>query len=80
VPAGLVGTSMGFLSTMMDIGQTLGPIISGIIFASSLQYLGLFFSLSVILATSSVIFILSKRQTPKKTPKYQRFNADLQVN
>lgn len=40
VPAGLVGTSMGFLSTMMDIGQTLGPIISGIIFASSLQYLG----------------------------------------
>jgi MFS family permease len=80
VPAGLVGTSMGFLSTMMDIGQTLGPIISGVIFASSLQYLGLFFSLSVMLATSSVIFILSKRQTPKKAPNYQRFNADLQVN
>ena len=62
VPAGLVGASMGFLSTTMDIGQTLGPIISGVIFATSLRYLGLFLSLSVLLIVSSIAFLLSKRQ------------------
>ncbi|MBE3116616.1 MFS transporter [Candidatus Bathyarchaeota archaeon] len=62
VPSSLVGTSMGFLSTTMDIGQTLGPIISGIIFAASLQYLTLFVSLSVLLIISSVIFLLSKKK------------------
>jgi MFS family permease len=62
VPASLVGASMGFLSTTMDIGQTLGPIISGIIFATSLQYLALFVSLSFLLIISSVIFILSKKK------------------
>jgi MFS family permease len=61
VPTTLVGASMGFLSTTMDIGQTVGPIISGIIFATSLQYLGLFTSLSVLLVVSVVVFLLSKR-------------------
>ncbi len=69
VPAGLVGASMGFLSTMMDIGQTLGPIISGVIFATSLHYLGLFFSLSLLLAISSAIFMLSKRRVQRKVTK-----------
>lgn len=56
-PAGLVGASMGFLSTMMDVGQTLGPIVSGIVLANfSQQYLALFASLSFILLTSSLIF------------------------
>ena len=59
-PAGLVGASMGFLSTTMDIGQTLGPIISGVIFATSLQYFGLFTSLSLMLAASSIVFLLTK--------------------
>ena len=62
VPASLVGASMGFLSTTMDIGQTLGPIISGIIFATSLRYLALFVSLSFLLIISSIIFILSKKK------------------
>ena len=31
----LIGTAMGFLSTTMDVGQALGPIISGAILASS---------------------------------------------
>lgn len=61
VPATLVGASMGFLATMMDVGQTLGPIISGVIFATSLQYLGLFFSLSVLLIASLFVFLLSKK-------------------
>jgi MFS family permease len=62
VPAGLVGASMGFLSTMMDIGQTLGPIISGVIFASSARYFGLFLSLGVLLVISSIIFVLTKKK------------------
>jgi MFS family permease len=61
VPVTLVGASMGFLSTMMDVGQTLGPIVSGLIFASSLRYLGLFLSLSLLLVVSAVVFVASKR-------------------
>jgi len=61
VPASLVGASMGFLSTMMDVGQTLGPIVSGLIFASSLRYLGLFLSLVLLLVVSAAVFVVSKR-------------------
>jgi MFS family permease len=66
VPATLVGASMGFLSTTMDIGQTLGPIISGVIFASSLRYTGLFLTLSFVLALSIVVFLLSKKHPSNK--------------
>jgi MFS family permease len=59
VPAGLAGSSMGFLSTLMDVGQTLGPIISGFILSSAFQYTGLFASLSLVLLASSIIFALS---------------------
>ena len=58
-PQSSVGTSMGFLSTMMDVGQVLGPIISGVILASFLQYNGLFISLTVLLAVSAAIFFCS---------------------
>jgi sugar phosphate permease len=58
-PANLVGTSMGFLNTMMDIGQAIGPIISGIILVSILSYSGLFSSLTVLLAVSAVVFFVS---------------------
>ncbi len=61
VPKELVGTSMGFLDTIMDVGQTFGPIISGLILAISLQYVGLFSSLTLILLFSCVIFVLSVR-------------------
>jgi MFS family permease len=63
VPAALVGASMGFLATMMDIGQTLGPIVSGVIFATNLRYTGMFLSLSVLLIISSIIFLLSKKKS-----------------
>jgi DHA1 family multidrug resistance protein-like MFS transporter len=66
VPASMVGASLGFLATWMDIGQTLGPIISGVIFATSLQYLGLFLSLSLLLAVSIVVFLFSKRRRQPK--------------
>jgi MFS family permease len=62
VPCNLVGASMGFLSTMMDVGQTIGPIVSGVIFATSLHYAGLFLSLSLMLIVSIVIFVLPKKR------------------
>ena len=62
VPVTLVGASMGFLSTMMDVGQTIGPIVSGVIFATSLRYAGLFFSLSLILIVSVIIFVYPKKK------------------
>ena len=62
VPASLVGASLGFLATMMDVGQTLGPIISGVIFATSLGYLGLFTSLSVVLVISIAVFLFLKNR------------------
>lgn len=56
----LVGTSMGFLSTIMDVGQTLGPMISGLIFATGLRYVGLFSSLTLVLLFSCIVFLLSR--------------------
>jgi DHA1 family multidrug resistance protein-like MFS transporter len=58
-PPNLVGTSMGFLSTMMDVGQAIGPIISGIILASVLAYNGLFSSLMLLLLASAAVFFIS---------------------
>jgi len=58
-PSNLVGTSMGFLNTLMDVGQVLGPIISGVILASVLQYNGLFTSLTILLLVSAAVFLFS---------------------
>jgi len=58
-PKELVGTSMGFLDTVMDVGQTVGPIVSGFILATSLRYTGIFISLTAILLFSGLIFFLS---------------------
>lgn len=60
-PLSLVGASMGFLCTMMDVGQTLGPFISGVVLASfSHQYFALFASLSLVLLASTAAFLFSK--------------------
>jgi MFS family permease len=66
IPSNLVGTSMGFLSTVMDIGQAIGPIISGIIIASALAYTGLFSSLTILLAVSAAAFFVSGIAKTKK--------------
>jgi MFS family permease len=56
----IYGTAMGFLSTIMDVGQTLGPIVTGVIIASKFGYSGGFMSLSVIiLFTCGVFFLLN---------------------
>jgi MFS family permease len=57
VPKDTIGTSMGFLDTIMDVGQTIGPIISGLILSTSLQYAGLFFSLTFVLLFSCSVFL-----------------------
>jgi MFS family permease len=67
VSAERVGAAMGFLGMTMDVGQTVGPIISGMILATSLQYAGLFPSLTFVLLFSCIIFILSS--TAKKDNK-----------
>ncbi|MDH5495100.1 MAG: MFS transporter [Candidatus Bathyarchaeota archaeon] len=54
------GATMGFLATIMDIGQTIGPIMSGIILASTMGYIGLFGSLSTIILVTTGIFFASK--------------------
>jgi predicted MFS family arabinose efflux permease len=51
---------MGFLDTTMDVGQTLGPIIGGLILASALQYAGVFYSLGIVLLVVGAIFALSR--------------------
>jgi MFS family permease len=55
----LVGTSMGFLSAMMDIGQTLGPMMSGIILATTVAYAGLFTFLTMLLIVAAIVFTFS---------------------
>jgi MFS family permease len=69
VPPSLVGASMGFLATMMDVGQTLGPIVSGLIFATSLRYFGLFLSLSVLLGVSVAVFLATSRMHASMNPQ-----------
>lgn len=59
VPKLYLGTSMGFLSTIMDVGQAAGPIICGFILQLGFGYIGLFVSLTALLVASSIIFIIS---------------------
>ncbi len=67
-PQGLVGASMGFLCTMMDIGQTLGAFVSGIILASfSQNFTVLFVSLSLIMLASTAVYAASRKHSELPT-------------
>ncbi len=68
-PPQTIGTSMGFLSTMMDVGQAVGPIISGVLLGSVLGYKGVFASLTLLLFASSLAFLLSKTGHKAKRSK-----------
>ena len=59
-PKELIGASTGFLDTMMDIGQTIGPILSGFVLGTYLGYFGLFPSLSILLLFACIVFASSK--------------------
>ena len=55
-----VGSAMGVISTLMDVGQTLGPLVCGLILVTSFGYVGLFFSLAIVLVSTLAIFGTSK--------------------
>jgi len=57
----LYGASMGFLSTVMDVGQTSGPIITGFILATSASFFGAFLALGGILLVFSIFFSITTR-------------------
>ena len=59
-PKELIGASTGFLDTVMDIGQTVGPILSGFVLGTYLSYYGLFPSLSILLLFTCIVFASSK--------------------
>jgi len=65
VSSSLVGTAMGFLGAIMDVGQTLGPIITGMILATALGYKGSFSALTIVLVVFCLIFVVSR--VAKKT-------------
>jgi len=48
------------LGTIMDVGQTLGPIITGFILATSLGYSGSFLALTAILLMSCAVFVVAR--------------------
>jgi MFS family permease len=58
-PKDVTGTCMGFLDMIMDVGQTLGTIISGLILATYLQYRGVFPFLTIVLLFSCTVFAIS---------------------
>jgi MFS family permease len=62
-PNETVGTSMGFLNTTMDIGQTIGGFVSGLVFASSLHYAGVFLVFAAVLLFGCAVFAFSGVQT-----------------
>jgi MFS family permease len=58
-PCEFIGTSTGFLDTVMDIGQTVGPIVGGFILGTSFGYYGLFLSPTLVLLSACLVFVLS---------------------
>lgn len=52
------GVAMGFLSTIMDIGQTVGPVITGFILTTALGFLGVFWFLGLSLILVAPVFRL----------------------
>ena len=55
------GASIGFLRTVMDMGQALGPIITGFILATTVGYLGAFTALAGILLVFDIVFYMFTR-------------------
>ncbi|MHA1459101.1 MAG: MFS transporter [Promethearchaeota archaeon] len=53
------GTAIGTLSTIMDIGQTLGPILSGYVLIA-FSFGGVFLMVTIVLIISALIFYLIK--------------------
>jgi MFS family permease len=50
------GSAMGFLHTIMDVGQLAGPIIISLIIGNALWYLGGFWSMAALLVLAAAVF------------------------
>jgi MFS family permease len=61
-PRNLTGAAMGFLGMTMDVGQTIGPLVTGVVAATSLGYQGSFPALTVALMLSVLAFVLLGRR------------------
>lgn len=55
-----IGAAMGFLATVMDVGQMLGPLVTGVILAA-FGYTGSFLSLAAILGGVALLFTVLHR-------------------
>jgi MFS family permease len=62
----ITGSAMGLLSTIMDVGQALGPIVTGLLMASVVGIIGAYVHLGLILFLSCIAFRLSSRNISKK--------------
>jgi len=61
------GAAMGFLATIMDVGQTLGPIVTGFLLAV-FGYSGSFASLGSILLGFCAFFVIYHKLASKQIP------------
>ena len=61
-----IGSSMGALSSIMDIGQSSGPLITGVVITLAGYTTGFFVSL-LLAAVVTVIFVFSVRGTGQGT-------------
>jgi len=64
VPLKIVGGAMGFIGTLMDVGQFLGPIFCGLILSTFLGYVGVFYSLALVLLITVATFALITASKP----------------
>jgi MFS family permease len=62
----VTGSAMGFLSTIMDVGQVLGPIVTGILVASVMGTVGAYAHLGIVLFISCIVFRVSSGKSPNK--------------
>lgn len=58
-----LGSSLGALSSIMDIGQTVGPFITGIAITYLSYKIGFLLSLILILLTCFIFFLYNQKQT-----------------
>jgi Arabinose efflux permease len=63
-----LGASMGALSSIMDIGQTAGPVVTGVVIAAA-GYSAGFGASCVIALLVCILFALSVRGTGKENPR-----------
>jgi len=58
------GSAMGFLNTVMDIGQASGPIATGVLVGTTLGYTGGFWFMGLVLVAAAAVFLAVFARTP----------------